>query len=86
MLIGGLAIARIRWRRFLITGVHGKMALLMLPFITFGLFSGFYMNRFKGRLNTLPLLHGINNVIVLSLALTQIVTGWMLYYSYVLVK
>lgn len=85
-LMGGLVMVRIRWHKFLMTRVHGKMALIMFPLILFGLFSGLYMNRFKGKPSILSLIHGISNMIFLALALIQISTGWILYYSYLLVE
>jgi len=60
------------------------MALVMLPLILFGLFSGLYMDRRKKKRTLLPLLHGINNMVVLALVGYQITTGWWVVNVYVL--
>jgi hypothetical protein len=74
-LVGGLAMVRIYWHRFLVTGLHGKIALVMLPLMLFGLFSGIYMNSRRKNRAVLPVVHGLNNALLLGLAITQIVTG-----------
>jgi len=43
-LVGDIIIARVWWHGFLITGTHGKVALIMIPFLFFGLFSGLYID------------------------------------------
>ena len=82
--LGGIIVVKLYWHGFLITGTHGKMALVMVPFIIFGLVSGLYMNRNKKERRTLPLLHGLNNLIVLVLALAQVVSGWWVYRAFVM--
>ena len=82
-LIGGLIMVRIWWRGFLITGNHGRTALLMVPLLLFGLISGLYMDRRKKKREVLPLLHGFNNLLLLILALSQIYTGLWVYSTYV---
>lgn len=84
-MFGGISMVYVYWHGFLITGAHGKLALLvMLPLILFGLFSGLYMNRVKKKRQWLTLIHGLNNLIVLGLALYQIYSGWWVYNVYVL--
>ena len=39
-MLGGIAISYVTWHGFLITGTHGTVAMVMLPLILFGLFSG----------------------------------------------
>ena len=87
-LIIGLAVAltlvRLHWPGFLITGAHGKVGLVLIPLILFGLISGLYMNKVKKKRTVLPLLHGINNTILILLALSQIATGWEVLNQFVL--
>ncbi len=83
-LIGGLIMVKIWWGGILITGSHGKTALFMLPLILFGLFSGLYMDHRKKKRSALPLLHGLNNLLLLILALYQAYTGWWVYSVYVI--
>ena len=82
--LAGMTVVYVYWHGFLITGTHGKVALVMLPFILFGLFSGLYMNRKRRHGRLLPLVHSLNNLILLILALTQVVSGWQLYRAFVL--
>ena len=83
-MLGGASMAYMTWHGFLVTGTHGKIALVMLPLILFGLFSGLYMNRKKQKRTWLPFIHGLVNLIVLMMALYQISTGWWVYNVYVL--
>lgn len=83
-ILGGVSIAYMTWHRFLVTGIHGKVALVILPLILFGLFSGLHMNRKKKKRTFLPFVHGLVNLTILVLALYQISTGWWVYNVYVL--
>ncbi|HID29052.1 MAG TPA: DUF4079 family protein [Desulfobacterales bacterium] len=82
--LGGMTVVKFYWHGFLITGTHGRVALIMVPFIIFGLVSGVYMNRNKKERRTLPLVHGLMNLIVLVLALAQVVSGWWVYRAFVM--
>lgn len=83
-LFGGLYIVRTSWYGFLITGLHGRVGLAMLPFILFGLLSGLLMDYKKQKRKILPLLHALSNALALVLALSQAITGIMVYNSFVL--
>ncbi len=83
-MLAGMTVVYVYWHGFLITGTHGKVALMMLSFILFGLFSGLYMNRKRRHRRLLPLVHSLNNLILLVLALTQVVSGWWVYRAFVL--
>ena len=72
------------WHGFLVMGIHGKVALAMVPFIIFGVGSGLYMDHKKKNRKLLTFIHGVNNLVVLVLALTQVVSGWGIYRSFVL--
>jgi len=82
-LILGMLLVYVYWRGVLISG-HGKLGLIMAPFIVFGLGSGLFMNRWKKKRTALPVLHGAVNLIVLALALIQVFTGYIFYSTYVL--
>lgn len=69
--VGGLVMVRIFWRGWLVTGEHGEHGLIMLPFMLFGLISGLYMARSPRPRRLLPLVHALNNLLVLGLALHQ---------------
>ena len=83
-LFGGMIMVYLHWRGVFITGGHGKVALVMAPLIIFGFASGLYMNIKKRQRRILPLLHGMNNLVLLILALTQIYSGWWVYRTFVL--
>lgn len=83
-MVGGIAIVYISWHGLFITGIHGKVALVMAPFIIFGLISGLYMNHKKRKRRILPFLHGLNNLVILIMALSQIITGFRVYRAFVL--
>ena len=82
MAAGG-AMVYLYWHGILITGTHGKVSLVMAPFMVFGLASGLYMDQKKLKRKALPLMHGVSNLVVLILALTQIVSGWGVYKVFV---
>jgi Protein of unknown function (DUF4079) len=83
-MMGGMTMAYLYFHGFLITGIHGKTALVMAVFIIFGGASGLYMNRNKKKRTALPVIHGLNNFILLIFALTQVITGWRVYMQFVL--
>ena len=83
-MLGGMAMVYVYWHGFLITGIHGKVGLATVPFILFGLGSGLYMNRGKKQRRILAFVHGLNNLFVLLMAMSQIVSGWWLYKAFVL--
>jgi hypothetical protein len=86
-MLGGIAAGFIMVKRFLVNpemGLHVTVALVMLPLGLFGIFSGFFLYLNLSKRKILPALHGINNGVVLLLALLQIVTGIAAYQRYVL--
>ena len=83
-LAGGYINARITWPGTMITGLHGWMGMAMIPFTIIGVATGLYMDRRKKRRKALPLIHGLNNVVVVLLALFQIYTGVNVYRFFVM--
>ena len=79
----GAAMVYLYWHGILITGTHGRVSLVMVPFMVFGLVSGLYMDRKKLKRKALPLMHGVSNLVALILAFTQIVSGWWVYKVFV---
>ena len=74
-LLGGVSVAWLKWDMVMVTGQHYKVALVMVPFMVFGLASGLYMDRKKKNGRLLALAHGLCNGILFLLALYQIWTG-----------
>jgi len=83
-MLGGMAVVYIYRHGVFLTGIHGEVALVMVPFMIFGLVSGLYMNRKKKQRRILPFIHGLNNLAVLVMALSQIVSGSWVYRAFVL--
>jgi hypothetical protein len=83
-MMGGMTMVYLYWHGFLITGIHGKIAFVMALFIIFGSASGLYMNHNKKKRTALPMIHGLNNFMLLIFALTQVITGWRVYMQFVL--
>jgi len=88
MLMTGFAAGHIIVARFMQKTeihLHHEIANLLLPFLLFGLFSGFYMYLKPGLRKILPAVHACNNLIVLALVLAQILTGLHVYRTHVLI-
>ena len=83
-LLGGLAIVRLTWHGFFVTGWHAYIGLCMAPLLVFGLVSGWQMDKVKKKRPALPLVHGICNLLVVVLALAQAYTGAMAFRMFVL--
>lgn len=83
-LIGGFIMVRLTWHAFFITGMHARIAVLMLPLIVVGLVSGIYLDRHKKGRRLLPLVHGVNNLLLVILAVFQIIFGLGIVWIYVL--
>jgi len=77
-------IIQCSWHGFLITGIHGGIALIMAPCIIFGFVSGLYMNHKKRKRRLLPFIHGLNNLVVLIMGIGQIISGFGVYRAFVL--
>lgn len=72
---GGLAMVALNFPTIFITGTHAKVGAAMGVLVVIGLSSGVYMNKFKKKRRLLPLIHGVNNFILLLLAFSQAWTG-----------
>ena len=86
-MLGGIVAGFFMVNRYLMSpdmGLHLAIALILLPLGVFGIFSGFFMYFNPRQRRILPAIHGINNLIILILALLQTVTGIMAYLRYVL--
>lgn len=83
-LIGGFVITRNVWYTNFITGLHAKVAVVMCPLIAICFATGSYMNRVKKKRILLPLIHGINNTILFTLAIYQVYNGWQVMQKFVL--
>ena len=82
--LGGLYTVKTNWHGVLITGLHGYVGLVMVPFIVFALGSGMVLHRRRKKRTALPLVHGALNTAMLALGLWQLSTGAAIYWMYVL--
>lgn len=80
----GLGAAWLNWNIVLITGWHHRLALVMIPFLIFGLASGVIMDKRKKKRRLLPLLHGINNTLLVAAVTVQLYTGILVIRDYML--
>ncbi len=83
-IVGGLLIVKRTWHAILITGIHGKIGISILPFIIFAFISGYYLNSKKKKRKILPFVHGLLNTIMLLLILIQIYSGILIYKTFIL--
>jgi hypothetical protein len=86
-MLGGTAAGFIMVNRYLLSpdlGLHVTVAMIMLPLGLFGIFSGLFLYLNPKKRGVLPAIHGINNLVILVLALVQIITGISAYLRYVL--
>ncbi len=82
-LVVGFAMVRFHWGQNLMTMGHGKMALVTLPFMLLGFFSGHLLNRKGPHPPALRIFHGLNNTLVLILLLNQARLGIKVYRLFV---
>jgi hypothetical protein len=86
-MLGGIAAGLFMVNRYLLNpdmGLHEVFAMILLPLGLFGIFSGLFLYFNPRQRRFLPVIHGINNLVILFLALAQIITGIMAYLHYVL--
>ncbi|MBU1002182.1 MAG: DUF4079 domain-containing protein [Proteobacteria bacterium] len=73
--VWGAGMVRFLWGSSDLTGTHFVVGLVMLPLLVTGYATGHVLDAVKKRRTVLPLVHALNNVLLLGLALTQIWTG-----------
>lgn len=72
---GGLLTVDFLWGARLVTPLHGPVAVACLPLIIIGLITGWILYRRPAPRRALPLVHGINNLALVILALVQVYSG-----------
>ena len=86
-MLGGIAAGFIMVNRYLLNpemALHEAVAMAILPLGVFGIFSGVFLYLNPRQRKFLPVIHGITNLVILALALSQVVTGIEAYLRYVL--
>ena len=77
-------MVRLHWEHNLMTFGHGKMALVMVPFILFGILSGQVLASKGVHPPALRILHGLNNTTLLLLLFNQARLGIEVYRLFVI--
>jgi len=72
---GGFFAVYSEWNGIFLTGLHAKIALILVPFIIFAIVSGVYMDKRKKKRRVLPPVHAGLNTVMLLLVLVQVFTG-----------
>ena len=87
MLLGGMAggkiIAHLVWQGLVVIHFHQTMALVILPFLLLGIGTGLYLYFKPGARRVLPVIHAVNNIVLLLLLLYQAYSGIHVYLHYV---
>ncbi len=71
----GAVVVKLVWGTLFATGIHARVGLVLVALVLFGFGSGYYLDKVKKKRTALPLVHGLNNCLILALCLFQIVTG-----------
>lgn len=79
---GGLVLGKVavqsNWGTSPLFLTHSQGAMIMLPFMVVAYLTGSIMDRKKTKRFWLPVVHGVNNIIMLGLALYQFYTGYFI--------
>jgi hypothetical protein len=73
--LGGLSVTYLTYGKIFTQSLHFRIGIIMLPVLLITYLTGTRMDRRRGQSNILPVVHLVNNVILLILAGMQVVTG-----------
>ena len=79
----GFGMVRYSWGESFMTMGHGATGMVIVPFLLFGLASGYLLDRKKGQHPVLRILHGLSNTVLLLLLVNQARTGLEVYRLFV---
>ncbi len=71
----GLGGAYYAWNGTFIGELHAQVGLIMVPLAIIGYLTGAQLDKVKKRRKWLPIIHGVNNVLLLGLSFWQVYTG-----------
>lgn len=77
LLIGVLALKQ-EFGAWGVTGGHFNMAVVIAALAGIGYVTGHILDKYKKRRKVLHIFHGLNNTVLLALALYQVFSGWNL--------
>ena len=73
--IGGMSVTYLTYGKLFTESLHFKIGIIVLPVLLITFLTGTRLNRRRNQSNILPVVHLINNILLLILAATQVVTG-----------
>jgi uncharacterized membrane protein YozB (DUF420 family) len=73
--LGGLSVTYLTYGKFFTESLHFKIGIIVLPVLLITFLTGTRLNRRRNQSNILPVVHLVNNILLLILAGTQVVTG-----------
>ena len=73
--IGGMSVTYLTYGKLFTESLHFKIGIIVLPVLLITFLTGTRLNRRRNQSNILPVVHLVNNILLLILAGTQVVTG-----------
>jgi hypothetical protein len=73
--LGGLSVTYLTYGKIFTGSLHFKIGVIMLPVLLITYLTGARLDRRRDQSNILPVVHLVNNVILLILAAIQVYTG-----------
>ena len=73
--LGGLSVTYLTYGKIFTESLHFRIGITILPVLLITWLTGRRLNRRRDQSNILPVVHLINNILLLILAATQVVTG-----------
>lgn len=88
VILAGLVLGKVavqsHWNMSPVFLKHSQGAMTMVPFLIIAYFTGSFMDRKKQKRFWLPVFHGVNNLVLLGLALYQFYTGYFIIVDFML--
>jgi hypothetical protein len=73
--LGGLSVTYLTYGKIFTESLHFRIGMLMLPVLLITWLTGTRLDRRRNQSNVLPVVHLLNNILLLCLAAVQLVTG-----------
>jgi hypothetical protein len=73
--VGGLLMTYITYGKIFTESLHFRIGMIMLVLLLVTWLTGTRMDRHKGASNVLPVVHLLNNIVLLVLAVVQVISG-----------
>jgi hypothetical protein len=73
--IGGMSVTYLTYGKLFTQSLHFRIGIVILPVLLITWLTGTRLNRRRNQSNILPVVHLVNNILLLVLAGSQVVTG-----------